>query len=210
MGYAALAGLVAAGMLTHIDRWAVEHAMPGADLHERATLAAALVPLWDVRWHGAVHVTAELVTLPASFTPALVIVTLACLRLRGPRAAAIAVAFVAGNAIEVLTKETLTRPSLHVAVFSNSYPSGHTIRTVVVAWAVSAAWPPARTWAAAWAAASVALIEVGGLHVPSDVAGGLLLAAALVATTASRAWPAAAVSIRRTPWRACRPSARGR
>jgi len=41
---------------------------------------------------------------------------------------------------------------------------------------VAAVWPLARRWVAAWAAASLVLLELGGFHVPSDIAGGLLLA----------------------------------
>ncbi|HZC30218.1 MAG TPA: hypothetical protein VE261_01790, partial [Gaiellaceae bacterium] len=83
-----------------------------------------------------------------------------------------------GNVVEELCKLTLTRPALyhggiHLVAFDHSYPSGHTIRAVVLA----AAWPPARPWAVA----AIAMLEIGGFHVPTDIAGGLLLAAALLA-----------------------------
>ncbi len=203
--FAVLAVLVAHGDLTSIDQWAVGHAMPGADFSGTSTLASALIPLWDVHWHGALHIVAELVTVPASFTPATVIVAAACLRLRGRAGATLAAAYAAGNAVEVLVKATLTRPPLHVhgvhlAGFDSSYPSGHTIRAVLVAFAVAWAWPRLARWAIAWAVCALVLIELGGQHVPSDIAGGLLVAAALLVTTWSSSPPSTA----------CRPSARAR
>ena len=199
-----LAALVAHGDLTSVDQWAIDHAMPGADFTGSSTLAAALIPVWDVHWHGALHIVAELVTVPASFTPATVIAAAACLRLRGRAGVTLAAAYAAGNVIEVLVKATLTRPPLyshgvHLASFDSSYPSGHTIRTVLVAFAIAWAWPRLARWAIAWAVCSVVLIELAGQHVPSDIVGGLLVATALVVT----AWAS-------RPSTACRPSARVR
>ncbi|HEY2074512.1 MAG TPA: phosphatase PAP2 family protein [Gaiellaceae bacterium] len=210
--FAALAGLIAAGELTSIDQWAVDHVMPGAVFGGKPTFADAVIPLRGVRWHGAVHILSTLVTLPASFTPATLIVAAACLRLRGRPAVALAAAYVAGNVVEVLVKGTLTRPPLHagtmhLAGFDASYPSGHTIRTVFVATAIAWAWPRLAPWAATWAVASVVLLVLGGQHVPSDVAGGLAIAAALVLTTSS--WTRERSTGRR-PSPACPPSARAR
>jgi hypothetical protein len=184
--FAALAGLVAAGSLTSVDEWALDHAMPEAHFTGgKPTLAEALVPLLHTSWHGVVPVVTNVVTVPAAFLVATAIVAAACIALPRRTAAALAVAYVAGNAIEELTKTTLTRPALtahgvHVAAYDNSFPSGHTIRTVLIAAAVALAWPRARTWVVAWAVCSVVMIELGALHVPSDIAGGLLLAATLV------------------------------
>jgi membrane-associated phospholipid phosphatase len=184
-GFAALAGLVAAGALTGLDQWAIDHAMPWARFTPgKPSLTGALIPLWHEDWHPFARAAADVVTLPAFFLPATAIVAVACARLRGRRAVALAVAFVLGNAAEVVTKAALTRPALHwhtlhVDGFDNSYPSGHTVRTVFVAAAVAAAWPRAARWAVAWAACSLAMLELAGLHVPSDIAGGLLLAGAL-------------------------------
>jgi membrane-associated phospholipid phosphatase len=206
--FAALAVLVAAGDLTSIDQWAVHRAMPGADFAEKSTFVDAVIPLWGVHWHGVLHVVSELVTVPASFTPATLVAAAACLAVRGRAAVVFAAAFALGNAIEVLVKSTLTRPALYahgvrLSGFHASYPSGHTLRTVLVATAVASAWPRLRLVAAAWAATSIVLIELGGQHVPSDIAGGLLLAGALLATTWSlrrgSTWS-------RRPSRASRPS----
>lgn len=206
--FAALAVLVADGRLTSIDQWAIDHAMPGAHFTAaKPTLVGAIVPLWHVYWSPALHAVADVVTLPAGILLATLVVALACLRLRGRAAVALAAAYVIGNAVEELTKTALTRPALHhgalhLLAYDNSYPSGHTIRTVLVAATVAAAWPRARGWAAAWAVCSVAMIELAGLHVPSDIAGGLLLAVALLATTS--AWT------RTRPSAASRPSSRAR
>jgi PAP2 superfamily len=206
--YAALAALVAAGELTAIDRWAIAHAMPAAHLTAgKPTLAGALVPLWGLSWSSAGRIVTNVVTLPAAFLVATALVAAACVRLRGRAAVVLAAAFVAGNATEVLTKSTLTRPALyrlgvHLAGFDASYPSGHTLRTVLIAAAVGAAWPHLRRWLALWAACSVAMIELGGLHVPSDIVGGLLLAGGLLAAT----WPWRPGA----PWTTPRPSGASR
>lgn len=204
VAFAALAVLVAAGDLTTIDQWGVQHTMPGAVFTGKPTFADAIIPLLGVYWHGGLHVASELVSLPASFTPATAIVATACLTIRGRSAVALATAYAVANAVEVLVKSTLTRPplythSVHLTGFAASYPSGHTIRSVLVAVAVAWAWPRFARLAAIWAVGSIVLLELGGQHVPSDIAGGLLVAAAAVATT----WSS-------RPSRACRPSAPAR
>jgi membrane-associated phospholipid phosphatase len=212
--FAALAALVAHGSLTSVDEWAVHHAMPEAEFTSgKPTLVEAVVPLWGSSWHGAVAVTTNLVTLPAAFLIATAIVALACFVVRGGAAVALAAAYVAGNGLEELTKETLTRPALfvhglHLAAFDNSFPSGHTIRGVFVAVAVVYAWPRAWRWALLWAASSTVMLELGAQHVPSDIAGGLVLAAGLVVTTWSW-WPDWRSTGRR-PSPASRPFARAR
>jgi membrane-associated phospholipid phosphatase len=88
----------------------------------------------------------------------------------------LAVFLVAATAVETLCKDVLDRPALydgarHITGFDSSFPSGHTIRTVLVAAAF------ARPWAAAWAVASIVLLQLAGWHTATDIAGGLLLAA---------------------------------
>ena len=130
-GFAALAGLVAAGGTNGIDEWAVNHAMPGARFTGgKSSLVDAVIPLHHVHWHGGVHIAAELVTLPAAFLTATILLALCCLRLGGRRAAALAAIYVIANGIEEVTKLTLTRPPLHhgplhLAALDSSYPSGH-------------------------------------------------------------------------------------
>jgi membrane-associated phospholipid phosphatase len=207
--FATLAGLVAAGATNGIDEWAVNHAMPGARfIGGTSSLVDALIPLHHVHWHGALHIAAELVTLPAAFLPATILLALCCLRLGGRRAAALAAVYVIANVIEELTKLTLTRPPLHhghlhLAALDSSYPSGHTIRAALVAAGVALTRPALRLVAGAWAACAVVMLEVGGFHVPSDIVGGLLLATAL--TTAAAAWASPSA-----PSPASRPSSRAR
>jgi len=188
--FATLSVLVAAGALTRLDQWAIDHAM--TDIHRAGatpTLGDALVPLLHTDLSSPLDVGASVVTTPASLLLSLALVGACCLTLRRrsrTRAAyAWAVAWLAGNAVEELCKSTLVRPALyrhgmHLVAFDSSFPSGHTIRSILVAAAIAAAWPAARRWSAAWAAASLVLLEVDALHTPSDIAGGLLLATLLV------------------------------
>ena len=210
-GFAALAVLVARGRLSSIDQWAVRHAMPGAQWR-KPTLADALVPLWGESWHGGVSIATNVLTAPGALVIATVVVAIACRRIGGRAAAALAAAYVAGNLVEELVKSTLMRPplyarGLHLAAFDSSYPSGHTIRVVLVAAAVAFAWPRLRIPATVWAVVTVVFLELGGWHVPSDIAGGLLLVAALLATTWTSCFGLESSS---SPWPASRPSSRAR
>jgi membrane-associated phospholipid phosphatase len=168
--FAALAGLVAAGALTAVDQWGVEQLMPGAHFHAaRHGLAEGLVPLLGAHWHGGLAIAANIVTLPASFVISLALVAW--------RSRPLAASLVAAVVVEVVCKELLVRPALHdgafhIGSFDSSFPSGHTLRTVIVA---AAFWPSLGLWAAAWAVASVVLLQLAGWHTPSDVAGGLVL-----------------------------------
>jgi hypothetical protein len=173
--FAALAALIAAGAFTRVDQWAVDHVMPGADFHNGAGgLLEGLVPLLHSNWSSAYAIAANIVTLPASFLISLAI-ALACSR-------ALGAALVAAVAVEVLCKELLTRPALydgsfHIAAFDSSFPSGHALRTVIVAAAVGWSWPRARPITVVWAIVSLVLIQLAGWHTPTDIAGGVLLAA---------------------------------
>jgi len=173
--FAALAALVAAGAFTHVDQWAVDHMMPGASFrHANGGLVNGLVPLLHSRWNSAYGIAANIVTLPASFLVSLAF-AIACSRILGA-------ALVAAVAVEVVCKEFLTRPALydgsfHIAAFDSSFPSGHSLRTVIVAAAVAWRWPRIRVLAVAWAIASIVLLQLAGWHTPTDIAGGVVLAA---------------------------------
>jgi membrane-associated phospholipid phosphatase len=173
--FAALAALIAAGALTRVDQWSVDHMMPGARFRPaNGALIEGIVPLLHSGWGSAYAIAVNLVTFPASFLVSLAIV-FACLRILG-------VALVAAVAVEVLCKEVLTRPALyhgsfHIATFDSSFPSGHALRTVIVAAAVSRRWPRVRPVAIAWAIASIVLLQLAGWHTPTDLVGGVLLGA---------------------------------
>jgi len=193
--YAALAVLVAAGRLTGVDGWAVVHLMPGwHGPGAPPTLLDGLVPLYDASWDGAWDAAANVVTLPAQALVASLVVATCCALLwrRGRKRTALAwaAAWVAGNLVELLCKSVLARPLLHrhgvpLPAFDSSFPSGHTLRSVLLAATVSVVAPGSRRWVAAWAAASIALLDLDGVHVPSDIAGGLLLAGLAIVVAAS-------------------------
>lgn len=195
--YAALAVLVAAGALTGLDQWAVDHLMPGA--HGNRTppsFLEAVVPLYHASWHRPLDVVANVVTVPAQALVSSVLLGACCvvLRARGRGRAALvwAAAWLVGNGAEVLCKSVLARPLLHrdgqaLTAFASSFPSGHTLRALLLAAAAAFAWPAGARLFAAWAAAVLVLLELDGLHVPSDVAGGLLLTALVVVLVRPRA-----------------------
>ncbi len=191
--FAALSALVAGGVLTRLDQWAIYHAMTDVRVSAKATLADALVPLLHTDLGSPLDVVTGVVTAPASLILSFALVAGCCvaLRRRGRVAAAYAwaVAWLAANVVEVLCKSTLSRPALfshgvHVVAFDASFPSGHTIRAIVVAGAIARAVPAARLWVAAWAAVCVALLEADAWHTPSDIAGGVLFSALLLAAAA--------------------------
>jgi membrane-associated phospholipid phosphatase len=173
--YAALAVAVATGALNGVDQWAIDHVMPGVGISSaEPTLVEAAVPLLHAGWGTWLHVVANVVTLPAQGLVSLAIL----LVLRDLRRLA---AWLGVDAVELLCKQVIVRPPLyhdgvHLVAFDSSFPSGHTLRSLVVAAAVAAAWPRARWAVAAWAASSLLLLELAGHHVPSDIAGGVVLA----------------------------------
>ena len=171
--FAALAGLVAAGAFTRVDQRAVDHAMPGGHFTSKSvSLFAGLVPLAHTHWDSGYSAAVNVVTLPASFLIAVAIV-LATSRV-------LALALLASVAVEALCKEVLERPALydgalHITAFDSSFPSGHTLRTVIVAAAVAWRWPRISLVAAAWALAAIVLLLLAGWHTPSDLLGGVVL-----------------------------------
>jgi len=179
--YAALAILVATGALNGIDQWAIDHLMGGVGRGDEPTRLESAVPLLHSDWSRLAIVT-NLVTLPGQ----VVVSGLILLALRDVRWL---LAWAAGTAIEVLSKHVIVRPPLygsegHIAALDSSFPSGHALRIVIVAAALAAVWPRGRPVLAAWAVAALVLLEVGGYHVPSDIAGGIVLAAFVLALLA--------------------------
>ena len=198
--FGALAALVSAGSLGGADQWGVDHLMPGAHFGGGTpSLLDAVVPLRHEHWGSAFAVVTNLVTLPASALVSLAVVGAGCLVLarRGRRRAAFAwaCAWGFGNAVEVLCKSVIARPQLHhdllaLRAFDSSFPSGHVLRTLLVAAVLATVAPSARVWLAAWASITIVVIQVAGWHTPSDIAGGAALAS-LVILAAHRAARAA-------------------
>jgi membrane-associated phospholipid phosphatase len=151
------------------------------------TLLESVVPLYHAPFQPLGVAIAEIVTLPGQVVVSSVLVAIAsgALWRQGRRAAALAwpAVWLLASAVEVVFRHTLTRPALyrdgvHLTGLDASWPSGHALRCTIVACALGAAWPRLRVPLAIWLVAAVALLELAGFHTPTDVAGGLLLAAA--------------------------------
>jgi membrane-associated phospholipid phosphatase len=189
--YAALAGLVGSGATTGLDQWAVDHVMPLAGRPQPPpTFLESLVPLLDAPFHPAGVAVVEIVTVPGQVLVSLLLVAVAAWRLwkRGRVGAAVSwlSVWAIAVAVEVVFRHALSRPALyrdgvHLVAFDASWPSGHALRCSLVAAALAAAWPRLRVPLGMWLAAAVVLLELAGFHTPTDIVGGLLLAAAAAA-----------------------------
>jgi membrane-associated phospholipid phosphatase len=176
---ALVAVLATTGVLHSIDQHAVDHWMPW--LHARhqplVTLRALTLPSFDP---PAGNVALDLWTYPATVLPSLLIVLVAASRLACRDAFVWCALWCAGNGVEVAGKLTLRKPdlyrhSVHASTFDTSLPSGHTIRSLVLAGAVAAAWRSGRV-ALVWAATVPFALVVSGAHTPSDVVAGVFVA----------------------------------
>jgi membrane-associated phospholipid phosphatase len=179
-GFAALAVAVSLGGFTWLDQFATSHWMTrlGPPGHHGA--ASILLPLTHV--DGVRKTFADFWFYPAS-VPISGLIVLLCWR-RLPRGSAWAGAWLVGIAIEVLVKGVLDRPALHqgarhIVAFDDSLPSGHTIRSLLVAAILARVFPRAGRWAWLWAASVWILLVAQGWHVPTDIAAGLLLGSLL-------------------------------
>jgi membrane-associated phospholipid phosphatase len=194
--FAVLTAAVAADALRPVDRYAIHHLMPFADDSVAGTIAPsepwnAIRPI--LRGHRSVAQSAgALAFAPADTISALLLAAGATLliRRRGRpwRAGAVWIAaVVAGLVVEVTGKIVIPQISYTYAsvVFgvkiSGTFPSGHTTRSVIVAAMVVSLWPRVLPLALAWVVYVTSVLELGGLHVPSDIAGGFLIGGALAA-----------------------------
>ena len=179
---AATIALVSSGALSFADRYAVAHLMPWFEPHHHPFVTLSSLTLPAV--HGPVgDVVLGLWTYPAAFVPSAVLVVL-CARLLPVRDGVVMCAlWLAGNAIELGGKLTVSRPELfkggiHAAAFDSSFPSGHTIRSLVVAASFTLAW----RWgyvAYLWAIGVLGALVVTGAHTPTDVVAGVCVGAVL-------------------------------
>src|SRR6266568_4180304 len=162
---AAVTGLVLGGVLTGLDEWGLDHVMPALDPRAHANGIVSSRGLWrpfplDIPWWQKVL---DVYTYPGSALVSCAIVAATCTVLvrRGRRLPALVWlgAWVAGSGIELIGKHLLTRPSLywtngrirlHVVPFDNSFPSGHTVRSVVIVAIIAYVWRRASTPAAVW------------------------------------------------------------
>jgi membrane-associated phospholipid phosphatase len=198
-----LTAAVGTGLVRPVDRFAIDHLQPlsGTSLAQSVAPPDPLVALRPVvNGHRSVLVSAAAIAFaPADTLSAVIIVAAAGLMLyrRGrPRAAAAwIVALVTGLAIEgtgkLLVDQIQFSPSSTIlgVTLNGSYPSGHTIRSVILATMVATLWPRTRLWLIAWVVLVTSLLELGGLHVPSDIAGGFLAGGALACAAVSYTRP---------------------
>src|SRR4051794_20129524 len=151
--FGALTVLVATGVFDGVDRFAVDHLMPGLDPRHsgKPSLLRALSPVG--RQHGPFDLAADAWLYPASVPVSALVVAFAAATLwrRGRRVepALWVAALVVATAIEVLVKGTVKRPALfapaddgriHVIAFDDSLPSGHALRSAILTAAVVLTW----------------------------------------------------------------------
>jgi membrane-associated phospholipid phosphatase len=182
-----LAVLVAHGSFTQFDQYAVSNLMPWLrpPFHTGMQVSHLFAPRFG-RTVGEAPLA--LATYPAGVLPsALVLVCCTVsLRRRGIGRAAVVwwTAWLVANAVEVVGKTIVVRPTLlghglHVVSYDRSYPSGHMLRAAVLTAAVVYTWH--RAWPlVVWLPIVAVSLVVLGDHTPTDVAGGLLAAVALV------------------------------
>ncbi len=198
--FALLTLAVAAHALRPVDRYAIDHLQPFSSDDLASTIAPALPQRAFHRHVDSLRTLGEtaaaLLYAPADSISAVVLAAgaAAVLRLRGRRwrvAGVWLAAVAAGLAVEGAGKLLLTQipigppGSVFGVTLNGTYPSGHTIRAVIVAAMATALWPRVRLIAAAWVVYITVLLELGGLHVPSDIAGGFLAGGALACAAAA-------------------------
>lgn len=194
--FAALTIAVAAHALRPADRFAIDHLQPFTNDNVAGTIAPAqpqraLRPVIAGERSPA-ESAAAVAFAPADAASALVLAAGAALLLRrrgrswaasGAWVAAVVVSLaVEGAGKLVVPQLAFTPPSTILGVeIAGTYPSGHTMRAVLVAAMAVVLWPRLRPVAVLWVAYVTAVLELGGLHLPSDIAGGLLAGGALAA-----------------------------
>lgn len=192
--FAILTLAVAAHALRPVDRYALDHLQPFRSASVADTIAPsepghAIRPILRGE-RSLLQSVAAIAFAPADSLSVLVLAAGAAvvLRRRGRRWRVAGVwlgAVVVGLAIEGSGK--LIVPQIPFAPTSTilgvtiegTYPSGHTIRSVVLAAMIAGLWPRTRILAAGWVVFVTAVLELGGLHVPSDIGGGFLVGGAL-------------------------------
>ena len=145
------------------------------------------------QYHGHHFDASQVVRLPGSVVPSLIVLFAACTilwRRRDFRSSVVWVAaFGIASAVVLIGKETMTKPLLfrvergqleRVDDFTSSFPSGHTSRIVLLAALFTYLWPRLRLLFVLWAVAAIVSLEIDRIHTPSDIAGGILLATAII------------------------------
>jgi membrane-associated phospholipid phosphatase len=194
-----LAFLHVGGRFDRLDRYALGHWMPALDpepdTEKWPSVWGLFAPfsLDDPWWERLL----ALGTYPASALVSFLVFAAGCVVLwrRGARLAALVwgCSWFAANAVEVALKASLVRPPLyalgsdgvehHLRGFDHAFPSGHTLRAVMVAGLLVYLWRRLLWPAAVWALTVPVLLVVSASHVPADVIGGLVFGLLVVVTT---------------------------
>jgi membrane-associated phospholipid phosphatase len=206
--------LVENGAFTWLDQFSLDHLMPWLD--PLAKSGGGMVGYYRP-FSASTPAGAKLLdvwTYPCSLLLSALVVggaTVALWRRVDPVAALAPVAaWVVGNGIEVIGKHTVTRPPLyghagaldiHVPAFDDSYPSGHMIRGIVVAYSIVLLWPRSLPWVALWVAFVPVALVVQGSHTITDVIAGAMIGAILVVLMAALVRSAPVVQPRPQPQR---------
>jgi membrane-associated phospholipid phosphatase len=153
--------------------------------HDALRAYAVAHPAWLSTWNAVTQVGASVIV----FTVDAVLVIVCLVRRWWTLAAFVAFVGLAGWGLRILLRNAIERPRPVDPLWGAdgaSFPSGHTTNATLMALlVVIVCWPLARTMAARWAlgagAAVVALAVgfsrvAGGVHWPTDVVGGWLLA----------------------------------
>jgi membrane-associated phospholipid phosphatase len=190
---AVVGALVVTGAFGGLDQYAVDHWMhhlrPGG--RSSSSFASELYP----KLGSPLLAFSSVWTYPAAPIVSSLVVLGCCLVLfrRGRRRAAVAWAAVwmLANAVELVGKSVLERPTLHLGRvplhrFDTSFPSGHALRACLAAALLLTVWRRTAWPARLWIVVALPALVVNSAHTPSDVLGGILVAAlAVLAVRAS-------------------------
>ena len=165
-----------------------------------------LQPIAPGKGHPRLNDLAEAVVAPGAPVTAAALIAAAALLLwvngRPREALAWPLALAAAIPVEIACKSLIGQHRSGVwhgfgLTFDSSFPSGHMLRAILVAGAITALWPPLRPVLGAWCAAVAVCMLITGFHLPTDIMGGVLagLALATAADAArvrpSTSWPSA-------------------
>jgi membrane-associated phospholipid phosphatase len=184
--FASLAALVETGALTSLDQYAVDHWM--SHLEPGNTSASFHVELYP-KLGRPLQAFCNIWTYPAAPLVSSLIALGCCVVLvrRGRHRAALAWAgaWVLANAVEVVGKNAVTRPTLHAQAFplrsfDSSFPSGHALRALLLAALLASVWRRTALPLLAWVVVALPALVVNDEHTPTDVIGSALLASFVV------------------------------
>ena len=160
----ALAFLVGSGATARVDHTAQDHLAPLVHGPQRSH---PFLLTWLNEW-----LTIAMSLAAPVMSTVLALAGCAMLALGGRRDRALlwAGVFLAGFVIEVLGK----------LFVDSSFPSGHTMRALLLAGLAAELWPRRCAWFWGFAAFVILGVQLKGIHPPSDIVGGVLAGAMLL------------------------------